>query len=142
MFFSKKQSYIVLGSHEDEEIKVGYSPGSQEKHTTVEINRNGVLSVVFLLVLSIVSIWALFIQNIIHWSAVTTPSVTYSSTCVSPPIRREWRTLSPSAKDQYIDAVQCLTTKPSRVRNNGSLYDDFPFVHQQTAPSGIEAHTI
>ena len=31
----------------------------------------------------------------------------------------------------YVTAVKCLATKPSKLRNNGSLYDDFPWVHKQ-----------
>ncbi|TEY24755.1 hypothetical protein BOTCAL_1364g00020 [Botryotinia calthae] len=140
MFFSKRQSYISLENPEDEEAKIGNYPHSQnEKKTTVEINLSGIIVIVLLLTLSITSIWALFIQNIIHWSAVATPSITFSTKCVSPPVRREWRTLSTSARERYIDAVQCLTTKPSRVRNNGSLYDDFPYIHQQTAPTAHSA---
>ncbi|KAF5870718.1 putative tyrosinase-like protein [Botrytis fragariae] len=143
LFFSKRQSYISLENSEDEELKIGNSPQSRgDKQTTVEINLSGIIAIVFLLTLSIISVWALFIQNIINWSAVPTPSITFSATCVSPPIRREWRILSTSARERYIDAVQCLTTKPFRVRNNGSLYDDFPCIHQQTAPTAHSAATF
>jgi hypothetical protein len=139
MFFIKKRSYIALGNPEDDEAKVGdFSQLEDKKKTTVEISLAGLLVVIVLLVLSITSVWALLIQNIIHWRAGSPSSVTFSSTCLSPPIRREWRTLSTNAKKDYIDAVQCLTNRPSKVRNNGSLYDDFPFVHQQTAPTGKE----
>ncbi|PQE17834.1 di-copper centre protein [Rutstroemia sp. NJR-2017a WRK4] len=140
MFFMKKRSYIALGNPEDDEAKVGdFSQLQDKKKTTVEISLAGLLVVIVLLVLSIISVWALLIQNIIHWRAASPSSVTFSSTCSSPPIRREWRTLSSNAKKEYIDAVQCLTTRPSKVRNNGSLYDDFPFVHQQTAPTAHAA---
>jgi tyrosinase len=131
----QKKGYISLGSPEDEEAKVGDFQPQHNKHTTVEIGLRWVLAVIFLLFVSIISIWASFIQNIVHWNSASPPSVTLASACVSPPIRREWRTLSTSSRNEYIAAVQCLATKPSKVRNNGSLYDDFPFIHQQTAPT-------
>ncbi|KAF4638022.1 hypothetical protein G7Y89_g45 [Cudoniella acicularis] len=53
--------------------------------------------------------------------------------CAQPAVRREWRSLAPADKSQYIEAVQCLESKPSRVRNNGTLYDDFPWVHKSTS---------
>ncbi|TGO44322.1 hypothetical protein BOTNAR_0861g00040 [Botryotinia narcissicola] len=140
MFFFKRQSYISLENPEDKEHKIGSYPQLRgDKQATVEINLNRIIAIFFLLTLSTISIWALFIHNIIHWSAVPASSLTFSATCVSPPIRREWRTLSTSARERHIDAVQCLTTRPSRVRNNGSLYDDFPYIHQKTAPTAHSA---
>jgi len=53
-----------------------------------------------------------------------------ASTCTSPSIRREWRSLSRVEKLRYIDAVQCLRERPSRLDLNQSLYDDFPYVHR------------
>lgn len=53
-----------------------------------------------------------------------------SSRCINPPARQEWRSLSQSEKNNYISAVLCLKTKPSRVRSGGTLYDDFPFQHK------------
>jgi tyrosinase len=149
MFFSKKQSYISLDDS-DEEVKVGGTRLPAVMHTTVEIGLRWLLAVSVLLCLSIVSAWALFFQNLSQWNAISSlseltvvssacvsPPVSSisESTCVSPPIRREWRTLSTAAKKEYVEAVQCLATKPSLFRDDGSLYDDFPWVHQQTAPS-------
>jgi hypothetical protein len=51
--------------------------------------------------------------------------------CQDPAIRREWRSLSKAEKNNYVDAVQCLANKPSRLRSNGTLYDDFPWVHRK-----------
>jgi hypothetical protein len=53
------------------------------------------------------------------------------SVCESPPVRREWRSLSTQEKDDYIDSVLCLSTKPSRMGMNQSLYDDFSWTHYQ-----------
>ncbi|KAF2869473.1 hypothetical protein BDV95DRAFT_547863 [Massariosphaeria phaeospora] len=61
-------------------------------------------------------------------------------TCSRPAaVRREWRTMARAERNDYIAAVQCLTTQPSRVYTNGSLYDDFPRVHQATAPTAHKA---
>ena len=66
-----------------------------------------------------------------HAIRVTEPSTKNTTTCASPAIRREWRSLSVVEKDKYIDAVICLKGKPSRLGNSHSLYDDFPYVHNQ-----------
>lgn len=49
----------------------------------------------------------------------------------STPTRREWRSLSVAERDNYIDAVLCLEAKPLRLGMLNSLYDDFPYVHNQ-----------
>ena len=57
---------------------------------------------------------------------LTSPRV---SRCKNPTTRREWRSLSSGEKEEYISAVRCLLTKPSKMRTKGVLYDDFPYVH-------------
>ena len=51
--------------------------------------------------------------------------------CPDPVIRREWRGLSDAERQDYIEAVQCLRSSPSRLGLNQSLYDDFPYVHSR-----------
>ena len=51
--------------------------------------------------------------------------------CTDPVIRREWRDLSDAEKSDYISAVQCLRSSPSRLGVNQTLYDDFPYVHSR-----------
>lgn len=51
--------------------------------------------------------------------------------CTDPVIRREWRDLSNAERKDYIEAVQCLRSSPSRLGLNQSLYDDFPYVHSR-----------
>ena len=55
--------------------------------------------------------------------------------CQSPSVRREWRTLSDNEKGDYVRAVWCLKTIPSRVGANWTLYDDFPWVHAMVGRS-------
>lgn len=54
-----------------------------------------------------------------------------STACKNPVIRREWRDLSVAEKSDYIGAVQCLRTSPSKTGLNQTLYDDFPYVHSR-----------
>ncbi len=51
--------------------------------------------------------------------------------CSNPVIRREWRELSDAEKNDYIAAVQCLRSSPSKLGLNQTLYDDFPYVHSR-----------
>jgi len=43
------------------------------------------------------------------------------SKCRNLPTGREWRSLSEAEKDEYIGAVRCLLTKPSKTRTEGVL---------------------
>jgi hypothetical protein len=62
-------------------------------------------------------------------------AATTETVCSSPYFRREWRSLSTKEKASYIDAVNCLAETPSILRENGTLYDDFPWVHNLIAHS-------
>ena len=44
--------------------------------------------------------------------------------CSTPATRRDWRSLRDNEKLAYIDAVMCMTTIPSILTSQGSLYDD------------------
>ncbi|KAH8771953.1 monooxygenase [Diaporthe sp. PMI_573] len=54
-----------------------------------------------------------------------------ATTCTNPNQRREWRSLSTAEQEEYISAVKCLATKPSRLNLTTTLYDDFPYVHNE-----------
>jgi hypothetical protein len=53
------------------------------------------------------------------------------STCSNPPTRIEWRSLPLEERTSYVNAVNCLATKPSRIGLGTSLYDDFPHIHNE-----------
>ncbi|ORY67562.1 uncharacterized protein BCR38DRAFT_427482 [Pseudomassariella vexata] len=53
------------------------------------------------------------------------------SSCTAPAQRTEWRSLPVVQREEYISAVQCLASKPSKLGLNSTLYDDFPYVHNQ-----------
>jgi hypothetical protein len=50
--------------------------------------------------------------------------------------RREWRTLTLLERHEYLDAVRCLKTRPSRLGLNHTLYDDFPWIHYHVGEYG------
>ncbi|KAI1804823.1 Di-copper centre-containing protein [Daldinia bambusicola] len=62
-------------------------------------------------------------------AASVIPPRSSGTTCENPAVRKEWRTLSTDERNSYISAVKCLTTKPSTLGLNTTLYDDFPYVH-------------
>lgn len=67
-----------------------------------------------------------------HSSLAAVPH-TGRSDCHNPSVRYEWRSLSSRSKVAYLEAVKCLTKRPSKLRENGTLYDDIPWVHAQVA---------
>ncbi|KAJ5257199.1 hypothetical protein N7478_013303 [Penicillium angulare] len=44
-------------------------------------------------------------------------------------LRREWRTLTKTEKELYIDAAVCLTQTPSRRDPRVTIHDDFSYLH-------------
>jgi tyrosinase len=52
-----------------------------------------------------------------------------SKTCTNPTKRVEWRQMSSTDQQSYLNSVLCLKTKPSRINLTTSLYDDFSYVH-------------
>jgi tyrosinase len=63
-------------------------------------------------------------------------SMSKSNACKEGAIRKEWRALTTPEKHEYLAAVQCLKTQPSRLGLNHTLYDDFPFVHSHVGEYG------
>ena len=49
--------------------------------------------------------------------------------CKEAPIRREWRSLTFRERTEFIQGVNCLSTKPSSWGLNGTLYDDYALLH-------------
>ncbi|KAI1119484.1 hypothetical protein F5Y14DRAFT_5294 [Nemania sp. NC0429] len=52
-----------------------------------------------------------------------------TTTCLRPPIRREWRSLGKDEKEEYISAAKCLYNVSSQVVSEGSVQDDFAWIH-------------
>ncbi|KAK2041382.1 Di-copper centre-containing protein [Colletotrichum somersetense] len=55
--------------------------------------------------------------------------------CTDPYFRKEWRMLSRQEKLDYIKAVKCLASTPSIITGDGTIHDDFAFVHNMHAHS-------
>lgn len=89
-------------------------------------------------VLGVLGIFALGYTSGYH-EAAEFPSIATagqaSSTCTKPYFRREWRSLSTDEKKEYMDAFQCFIDSPSVLGLNGSLYNDFSWVHNLIAHS-------
>ncbi|KAF2147297.1 uncharacterized protein K452DRAFT_293744 [Aplosporella prunicola CBS 121167] len=58
-------------------------------------------------------------------------------TCIDPPVRKEWRSLSIVERLSYIDAVFCLTKKPAISGLSGAInrFDDHQAVHSDQTPA-------
>ena len=52
-----------------------------------------------------------------------------TSECQNLSFRREWRSLDDMEKSEYIQAVQCLIDKPSKLNLKHSRYEDLVWVH-------------
>ena len=79
---------------------------------------------------SIISILVVILCLAAGWMAgMFSKKLTAYPKCKNLHVRREWRSLSTPEKDDYIQAVRCLLSKPSITRPNGVLYDDYPYTH-------------
>ena len=73
-----------------------------------------------------------FITTLILVFTVTLSSRTVPSShgeCSKPTLRQEWRMLSTDQRLDFIRSFNCLADKPSRMDLNGTLYDDFAWLH-------------
>ena len=91
------------------------------------------LSVTILSLLGVLSsaivVFLIISDNIIY--SRTFLSNRPSQRCTEATIRREWRSLADTEKSMYLSAVQCLDSTPSKLRLNGSLHDDFIYLHSR-----------
>lgn len=59
----------------------------------------------------------------------------WSEDCGTHLLRKEWRTLDAQQRADYVEAVHCTTRLPSRLIDNGTVYDDYPWIHSLMAES-------
>ncbi|KAI1191738.1 hypothetical protein F5B17DRAFT_451326 [Nemania serpens] len=52
-----------------------------------------------------------------------------TTSCLRPQVRREWRSLGKEEKEEYISAAKCLYNVSSQVVSEGSVQDDFAWIH-------------
>jgi hypothetical protein len=58
--------------------------------------------------------------------------VNTQSSCHSPDTRHSWRSLSREERTEFIEAILCLSAKPSFLVVNTTIYDDFTRLHALT----------
>jgi tyrosinase len=98
--------------------------------TRPSYSRRLILIILFSLIVAASLLYTvLFSTNSIHQHLSPSPL------CPTIAVRKEWRDLSREEQRNYIQAVQCLGSKPSRVGLEQSLYDDFPYIHSQVGNS-------
>ena len=81
------------------------------------------------LILLVASAMVMF-MSVVH-QQVKDDSLLAQDTCKSAPTRREWRTLLEDEKLDYIRAVRCMATVASVVKDEGTVWDDFAWVHEK-----------
>ena len=137
-FLKAKSEYTAVRDDTyDEEIKLGANSWPLSDNVTIRISLwSKVLLTIFLLS-SIASTFILFFdaRHPSQYDVTIFASNEPSWTCSKPVTRREWRELSEPEKSEYLAAVKCLATRPSKLDNNGTLYDDFPWVHKYLTSS-------
>ena len=137
-FLQAKSGYTTVrdGTY-DEELKLGGDSWSRSGNVTIKTSLCSMLLLTILFLSSIFSTLLLFFdaRHSSQHDMMPFASNGPSWTCHRPVARREWRTLGEPEKLEYLAAVKCLATKPSKLRNNGTLYDDFPWVHKYLTSS-------
>jgi tyrosinase len=63
--------------------------------------------------------------------------VTTQADCANPRIRREWHSLSASARNNFISSIQCLLSRPpsGKYSNSKNRYEDLVALHQSWTPN-------
>lgn len=59
-----------------------------------------------------------------------------TTSCLRPQVRREWRSLGKEEKEEYISAAKCLYNVSSQVVSEGSVQDDFAWIHIRYSGAG------
>jgi len=136
-FWKKHPSYSSVGDGEyDSELKLK-SASSESRSNSIVINTDplSLFLVLILCLFSIIPTWVLLFsfKHYLQQDIGSVASIRPLLSCVQDPTRREWRTLTVPEQHDYIRAVRCLATKPSKLDKAGTLYDDFPWMHKQTS---------
>jgi tyrosinase len=141
-FLEPKTSYFhVEECDHEEELKLGSDSQPRSNNMIIKASFKSMLFVMLLLLSSIASTWVLFfsvkhdVQRISQQNFTPLSSAGPAWTCQRPTVRREWRVLSEPEQFEYLTAVKCLANKPSKLRNTGSLYDDFAWIHKYLTTS-------
>ena len=130
-----RYGYVAVDTHEEDAEQME-TKRQQRRHQTSFLY----YGIIFCFSLFLIALGRLsaqyFYDNEPH-DRPTTPSA-----CRISPVRREWRSLSQNEKAEYVDAVLCLRTIPSKIRPEGLLYDDFPYIHARVAKHSMTPCTF
>lgn len=129
--------YLPLGDSEaDDDLLNSYpnkrcnglSSHSESSQSSIFLGfRLLIASSIGVIVLVVIGLsWIVFIHR--RHSEVAVLAQGFTS-CTDPIRRREWRQLGDAEKTDYIRAVKCLHSLPSRVSGEGKISDDFSWVH-------------
>ena len=139
-FSNPKTSYSRIddGDYEEvEKLRLGGDAMSRSNHVIIKTGFISVLVITILFLSSIVSTWVLlfgFRQGApLEVSHVQSNGPAW--VCLRPETRREWRMLTTPERQDYVASVRCLADKPSKLRNNGTLADDFAWIHKYLTTS-------
>ena len=143
--FSKPKAHYLCvedGDFEDgEKLRLG---GEDMPRSNNVIIKSGFFSTVLITILflsSIVSTWVMFLSSRhsapleVHRFQSNGPAWI----CQRPETRREWRMLTMPERQDYVTSVRCLADKPSKLRNNGTLADDFAWIHKYLTTSSTSS---
>ena len=139
-FSNPKTSYSRIhdADYEDgEKLRLGGDAMSRSNHVIIKTGFFSVLVITILFLSSIISTWvALFgFRQRSPFEAPRIHSNGPAWVCQRPETRREWRMLSTPERQDYVTSVRCLAQKPSKLRNNGTLADDFAWIHKYLTTS-------
>ncbi|KAK2783853.1 hypothetical protein FQN53_008915 [Emmonsiellopsis sp. PD_33] len=136
MFLQKapQQEYQYLptsdGSSNPDSIEEG-CPQTPTRQPGSKFIRVGGL--VCTIILCVVGVFALGYTSGYQRGTGLPTGIQAAGNCTESYFRREWRSLSKQEKGDYLDAVQCFIDSPSVLGMNGSLYNDFSWVHNLIA---------
>ncbi|KAH8596220.1 hypothetical protein B0O99DRAFT_571195 [Bisporella sp. PMI_857] len=124
---SDQSSYLPVESESGSEFKCEKQRNRRARIISVNIS---VFTVVFIVAICLTLGFASG-AGLVWRNRLTTNFRATQTKCSSLRIRREWRSLSISEKEEYITSVKCLTTKQSKLSKKAgdSLYNDFPYLH-------------
>lgn len=135
-FLKNKTTYLSVEDDEyDVEVKLGRACQFRSSNIIIKTSPLPLLLIFILFLSSFISSWVLFfnVKQYPKHDIGEAVSARPSLFCQHAPTRREWRALTVAEQHDYLRAVRCLATKPSKLGKKGALYDDFPWVHKHTS---------
>lgn len=136
-----ESNYVPLSPEADGTVEDEYSYSWKERRRTRAWNFISVTAMA--LICFAVGITGGFTLSVWKRNYGSPPGLALSTNrtrCQASPVRLEWRSLSMHEKHDYIDAVNCLRRRPSRLGQDQSLYDDFPYTHARIGAYCEQSH--